>query len=93
VRRVAELRNIGSVMEARLGEVGLASESDLRRIGAVAAFGRLRHRFGKAVTLNARFAMDAALSDTDWREIGSERKQELRRAAALEISTPDPFAD
>lgn len=68
-------------MEARLTEIGIATAEDLARAGPVEAYQRLRAAFGAAVTLNALYAMEAAIDGVDWRTLAPERRAALRRAA------------
>jgi DNA transformation protein len=87
-RPIEELRNLGPVMARRLREVGIATEDDLRRSGALGAFAKLRSRSQRGLSLNALYAMEAALLGLDWRDLAAERKAELRIAAALDDPEP-----
>jgi DNA transformation protein len=82
-KAVAALSSLGPVTAARLAEIGIDTVESLAEAGAVAAYQRLRFRFGKAVTLNALYGLDAAIRNVHWREIDAGRKEELRRAAGL----------
>ena len=79
--RIRDLLNLGPVMESRLAEVDITTAEQLARIGVVEAYQRLKFAFGAAITLNALYAMEAAIEGLDWRELSEERKRELRRAA------------
>jgi DNA transformation protein and related proteins len=81
---IAGLPNLGPKTAKRLAEIGIASRADLAAAGAAAAYARLRFRFGREVTLNALYAMDAALAGIDWRAVTDLRKRELRRLAEVE---------
>jgi DNA transformation protein len=78
---VREMRNLGPIMARRLAETGIETADDLRRLGAVEAYRRLRFHFGR-VSLTALYAMDAALHDRDWREVPEARKIDLKRMVA-----------
>jgi DNA transformation protein len=78
--RIEDLHSLGPVTAKRLAEVGIGTAAELRRVGAVAAYLRLRHRFGRDVTLNALYGLDAAVRDVHWRSIEESRKAELREA-------------
>jgi DNA transformation protein and related proteins len=80
-RAVADLHSLGPVTAARLAEIGIDSEAALIQAGAVGAYRRLKFRFGRAVTLNALYGLDAAIRNVHWRTIDEERKAELRRLA------------
>jgi len=70
---------IGPVTERRLIEVGIVDLKALRRLGAVAAYQRLKFRFGKDVTLNALYGLEAVILGCDWRALTAERKEGLKR--------------
>ena len=76
---VVEMRNLGPYMARALREIGVETEAELRALGAVEAFARMQFVGVPRLSLNALYAMDAALADADWRMIPPERKDELRR--------------
>lgn len=78
-RSIGQMRNLGPAMARWLAEIDVRTEADLRAIGAVAAWNRLAFVMGRRVSLNALYAMDAALIDTDWRHLSPERKAALQR--------------
>ena len=80
--RMENLPGLGPYMVGRLAEIGVASEEDLRRMGVVEAYARLKFQFGREITLNALWAMEAALSGMDWRHLAHNRKQQLRTLVA-----------
>jgi DNA transformation protein len=82
-RTVAQLRNLGPVMAQKLSRVGVRTDEDLRALGAAAAFARLRAA-GDNISLNALYAMDAALQDRHWLHLDEARRRELRAAAAFD---------
>ena len=84
-RTIAQLPNLGPVMAEKLGRVGVRTEADLRALGAPAAFQRLRAA-GERVSLNALYALDAALEGRHWLDTDEERKQALKAAAAFDGS-------
>ncbi|WP_419320522.1 TfoX/Sxy family protein [Caulobacter sp. ErkDOM-E] len=77
-RRIGELRGLGSVSARWLESVGIIREDDLRAIGAVEAFARVRLAAAPDVSLNLLYALEGALRDVDWRVLPSEVKQSLR---------------
>ena len=78
---VVDLHSLGPVTAARLAEIGIDTPEALIEAGAVEAYRRLKFRFGRAVTLNALYGLDAAIRNVHWRAIDEERKAELRRKA------------
>lgn len=77
-KAIAELRNLGPAMQRMLGEIDIHYENDLAAAGSVAAFARLKFRFGRRVSLNALYAMEASLRGCDWRAIDAETKHDLK---------------
>lgn len=80
-KSIRALRNLGPKTEHMLSEVDVCNEDDLRQIGAVKVFKRLKFRFGRGVSLNALYALEACLRNCDWRELSSEDKEELKALA------------
>ena len=80
-RKLTALRNIGARTASWLAEVDIRDEADLRALGAVAAYRRLKHARPRGVTLVALYAAYGALTDTHWNEIPEEIKAALRREA------------
>lgn len=79
-RQLRELINIGEKIAGRLNEVGIFSESDLRKAGPVGAHNMIKERY-PAETLPVcyyLYSFEGALSDTHWNEIGEERKRILK---------------
>ncbi|SFL14877.1 TfoX C-terminal domain-containing protein [Pseudovibrio ascidiaceicola] len=80
---VSHLRNLGPKTEYMLSEVDVCSEDDLRELGSVQAYQRLKFRFGRGVSILALYAMEACLRDCDWRDLSTEDKKELKAKAEL----------
>ena len=76
-----DMRNIGPKSRAWLAEIDIRSMDDLRALGAVETYARLRFRFGSTITRNMLHALAAALADIDWRQLSAEHKAELERQA------------
>jgi DNA transformation protein len=83
VAGVGELRNLGPKIEVRSGR------NQLRDLGAVEAYARLKFRFGKAINRNMLHALAAALADIDWRQLTQEHKAELDRSAAKRLAASE----
>lgn len=60
-----------------LNEVGITSEAELRAIGAVAAYRRLKHWNPRLVSRNALWGLYAALNGIPWTSIDAATKQRL----------------
>lgn len=86
-RRITDLRNLGPKTAAMLDEIGVATEAELRALGAVECYCRLRFAFGRRISLNALHAMEAALLNIDWRALDTQTKERLRREVAARSLT------
>lgn len=71
---------VGPVTERRLIAVGISDIGALRKLGAVKTYQRLKFRFGKDVTLNALYGLEAVLAGCHWMAIPQERKDALKEA-------------
>ena len=87
---VSDLPNLGPVTRRWLSEVGIADVATLRATGAVPAFVRLRFAFGRAVSLNALYAIDAALRGVPWTALSPGERDALRHAAQAALPEPEP---
>jgi DNA transformation protein and related proteins len=74
---VSTLRNLGSKSERWLNEIGVCSKEDLEKPGSIEAY-RLLKQKGYPVSLNLVWAIEGALTDTDWRDLPSDLKAELK---------------
>lgn len=77
-RPIESLRNLGPKIARLLADVRIESEDDLRRIGPADAYARLRFASDRPISLNALYAMHAALVGCDWRELSQAEKAALR---------------
>ena len=77
---VENLRNLGSTSAQWLREIGVHTRDDLEQMGPVVAYRLVKQRRPGA-SLNLLWAMAAALTDQDWRELSPQDKERLRREA------------
>lgn len=90
-RPIATLKNLGPVTARDLAEVGIETTEQLREVGAVAAYARLRSLKPKHYTLVGLYALAGALEDVNWMELPEETKVKLRAEAGMRgRSTPKP---
>ena len=61
-----------------LAEAGISSLDELRELGAVKAYIRVKSLRPKSVSLNLLWALAAGLEDRDWRELDVAEKGSLR---------------
>lgn len=83
------MRNLGPVSERQLREIGIDSPAALRRLGAVAAYWRLKHRFPREVTLVMLYALEGALRDLHWNRLPADMKERLRAEVAALLPSPE----
>lgn len=79
-RSLIDLRNIGKKIAGRLNEVGIFSEYDLKRVGAVDAHRMIKERYPNETlpVCYYLYSFEGALTDEHWDEIGEYRKQQLK---------------
>lgn len=71
-----DLPNLGPKSAAMLRRAGIHSPSDLRRLGAVAAYSQAR-RCGVGVSLNLLWALEGALAGLTWQEVAKVHRTSL----------------
>lgn len=74
--RGEKIRNVGPKSAAWLRQVGVRSLDDLRALGVVPAFMKVR-RAGFRPSLNLLYAMEGALLDCHWQDVPEARRSEL----------------
>ncbi len=79
--RIESLPNLGPKTARMLEEVGIARVADLRAIGAVDAWRRIKFAYPKRVSLVGLYAIEAALRGCPWTSLADDVKEDLRRAA------------
>lgn len=75
----SSLRNLGKVSDELLADIGIHTAEQIQELGAVAVYLRLKRAYPDFTTLNVLWALEGALTDTDWRHLPEERKEALRR--------------
>lgn len=85
-----KLRNIGPKSRAWLRQTGIHTLEDLKAVGALAAFVRIK-RAGFKSSLNLLYALEGAILDCHWQEIPQAQRSELILAANAAIALlPQP---
>ena len=85
-----KLRNIGPKGMAWLRQTGVRTLEDLRAVGALAAYVRVR-RAGFKPSLNLLYALEGAILDCHWQSIPDTRRAELIAQAEVEVAKlPQP---
>lgn len=80
---VSTLPGLGPVTEGWLAEVGICTVSELRAIGSVEAYRRLRFMLSRRVSLNALYAIEASLRGCHWLDLPAETKKLLQQEARM----------
>ena len=89
-KSLVHMHNFGPKTAARLAAIGVADEAALRRIGAVGAYLRLKHRFPRETSLNALYALFGALGGRPWQDVRQEARQALAEALAAKARRCPP---
>jgi DNA transformation protein len=71
-----KLRNIGPKSMAWLRQTGVRSLDDLKAVGALAAYVRVK-RAGFKPSLNLLYALEGAILDCHWQDVPEERRSQL----------------
>jgi hypothetical protein len=76
------LLNLGPVTAARLRAVGIGDEATLRRLGATAAYRRVKHAYPRETSLVLLYALHGAIAGMPWMAVSPDVRAELRRKAS-----------
>ena len=74
------LKNIGPASVRQLRDVGIENAAQLRKIGALGAYRRLRHAFPRHVSLLMLYALEGAPRDCHWNRLPRGVKARLKQA-------------
>lgn len=84
-RELSDLKNLGSTIVERLGEIGVHSEADLRRVGPAKAYllmqARAKTRLPVCYYL---YSLAGALQEKHWNDLSKEEKKALLGEIARE---------
>ncbi|MEM8806582.1 MAG: TfoX/Sxy family protein [Cyanobacteria bacterium P01_G01_bin.38] len=69
-----QLKNLGAVSIRWLNAVNIYTSDDLKTLGPIEAYGRVRLA-GYPATLNLLYALQGALTATPWSQIESPRRK------------------
>jgi DNA transformation protein len=76
-RPVANLRNLGPKSAMMLAEAGIRTVGELRAIGPVRAYARVKDLRKRGASLNLLWSMAAGLENRGWRDVSPEEKASL----------------
>ena len=75
---ICTLSGVGPVTQDWLEEAGIRTIGDLRAIGSVEAYRRLKFMLPKQVSLNALYGLEAALRGCHWLDLPQDVKAALQ---------------
>ncbi len=78
---ISTLPGVGPVTQAWLREAGIRTVAELRLMGAVEAYRRLKFLFPRQVSLNALYGLEAGLRGCHWLDLPGDVREALRREA------------
>ncbi len=73
---MTSLRNLGPKSQAMLAAVGITSPQQLRKLGSVAAYSKVK-RSGTNASLNLLWALEGAITDLPWQQVAREHRTSL----------------
>ena len=75
------MRNLGPKSAMMLAAAGIATLDELKELGALRAYLRVKALHPKPVSLNLLWALAAGIEGRDWRDLQPEEKAALRAEA------------
>ncbi|WP_211238080.1 TfoX/Sxy family protein [Derxia gummosa] len=76
LRELSQLANLGPKSAAWLIAAGITSVSEIRALGSVASYVRVK-RAGMNASLNLLWALEGAISDQPWQTVAREHRTSL----------------
>lgn len=76
----SSLPNLGPAMDRYLSEIGVETAEDLRGLGAVEAYARLRMVLPRGLSILGLYAMQAALENRALQDLSAAERASLRAA-------------
>jgi len=77
-----KMRNLGPIIAGRLRTIGIETPDELRRLGAIEAYVRLKRTFSVETTHAQLYALHGAVNDVRWYVLPEEARAALRDAVA-----------
>jgi DNA transformation protein and related proteins len=79
------MKNLGPIIAGRLRTVVIETPDELRRLGAIEAYVRLKRAFPVETTHAQLYALHGAVNDIRWYVLPEEARAALRDAAARRL--------
>lgn len=77
MKRLRDLPGLGPKSEARLQEIGIKTEQDLRQTGPIPAFLKLKRSCSIRPSLNFLYALVGAVEGESWLKVAQQEKARL----------------
>jgi DNA transformation protein and related proteins len=77
------LPGIGPITQSRLEDAGIRTVGDLRSMGSVETYRRLKFMLPRQASLNALYALEAALRGCHWLDLPQDVKAALQEQAKI----------
>lgn len=77
MQKIRHLRGLGPKSEALLATININNPEQLKQIGAIRAFLKLKKLSGTQPNMNLLYAMVGALEDENWLTIAQQQKYQL----------------
>ena len=78
---ISTLPGVGPITGGWLEEAGIRTVEDLRSMGSLEAYRRLKFMFSRRVSLNALYGLEAALRGCHWLDLPQDVKAALQQEA------------
>lgn len=82
VNELGKLPNIGESLQEKLKQVGIETVSDLRNLGSVEAFRKIKNIDGSAC-YNMLCSLEGAIQGVRWHDLSKEDKEKLKESFKL----------
>ena len=79
------MQNLGPVIADRLRAIGIETPEELRKLGAIEAYARLKRAYPTVTTHVHLYALHGAVTDVRWYALPEEARAALRDAAARRL--------
>lgn len=80
---IGTLPGVGPVTRGWLEEAGIRTVGELRAMGSLEAYRRLKFMFPRRVSLNALYGLEAALRNCHWLDLPQHVKMALQQEAKV----------
>lgn len=77
-KNLSQLKNLGPASQRWLQGVGIETEADLRALGAVDAYRRVKHAFPRQVSLVMLYALAGVIHGCHWNDLPPGLKDKLK---------------